>query len=131
MIEFDFRIKAALKEMEKIADKFDLGAVITLHSKTHGEYRFVTPKWAVFKLDVDPKGNFKMHVSHDKKHGDNIRSSYGFLFSSKELCQSHVNLITSAVNRLVEQKALILHETPQKPDLSSVVLDNTPEGHPI
>lgn len=131
MSDFDFRLKAALKEIEKVLDKYELGGLISLHSKTHAEYRFVVPAWAVFKIEYNDKGQFKFKVSHHEKHGANIQSSYGFLLSSRDICQNHVNLVTNAVNQLIDKKALIMEKIPQGTVLRTVSLDDMPEGHPI
>lgn len=46
----DEKLKEAMAEIKMICRKHDIGACITLVSKTHSEYRYEMPKWSVAQL---------------------------------------------------------------------------------
>lgn len=52
-MSYDPRLREAMSKIEKICEEFDCGAYVSLTSETHGEFRFVLPKWGCLYEDVD------------------------------------------------------------------------------
>lgn len=97
----DPKLKAALKEIEKVMDRYNCGGIISLHSKTHTEFKFHLPRWALFRFITGDKPG--IHIKHrgETNPGDTV-STYHLLFDAQEVCGRFFMLIDNVRLRLKE-----------------------------
>lgn len=98
----NIKLRACLKELEKILAKYDAGGFIAIADSEGGEFKYVNPEWSVLKISkdgkvgIDTKRGWFKHRS--KTHELSERTvhllqviedgcSKGFLFSHKTLGQ--------------------------------------------
>ena len=66
-MNYDPVLKKAMLEIEAILRKHDIGGVVSLTSKTHGEYLFVLdPSWTIIKQIPEEMGT-KLHLRSMRK----------------------------------------------------------------
>lgn len=98
----DPRLKAALKEIERVMDKHDCGGIISLHSRTHTEFKFHVPNWALFRFLKGPdKDLSKLHIKHrGVTDMDSTVSTYHLLFDAQEVCARFFQMFDAIGARL-------------------------------
>jgi hypothetical protein len=83
MSNFDPKLKAAMREIEKILVKYDCGGFVNLASKTHGEFKLIQPSWSLYR-DV---GNKKAHMKlYTKSLLQQTEETLHFLLSTRDTC---------------------------------------------
>lgn len=56
----DPKLKLAMAEIEAVCRKYEIGAFAALFSKTHGEFRILTPGWSLWREDNPGRGDFRL-----------------------------------------------------------------------
>lgn len=91
----DPKLKAALAEIEQIMEKHDCGGIISLHSKTHTEYKFVMPKWSLITFaEPNPDGKtVQVDVKHrGKSNPEDTVATYHLMFDAQHVCEVFVEM---------------------------------------
>jgi hypothetical protein len=106
-------LKAAIAEMEAIAEKYDIGAYLILASKEHGEYLLHWPKWSKAQFETTPEG--RLGIRFKSKGKDEDRTIASTIHMIQVLQQTSGELFMGMDKLLDELKARIIIEGgPQK-----------------
>lgn len=62
MGSYDPKLKEAARRIEAICEEYDCGGFVSLVSKSHGEFRFMLPKWGAIFEEVDSQGNVMVRL---------------------------------------------------------------------
>jgi hypothetical protein len=100
-------LKAAIAEMEAIAERYDIAAHIILVSKDHGEYLFHFPKWSKAQLENLASGGFGIRIKakgkdEDKTIGSTVHMIQVFQEVSENLSNSMVSIL-----KMLSEKVII------------------------
>ena len=107
---FDPKLRAAMKEIEAVCEKYDCGGIVSLTSKTHGEFRYVLPKWAGIRLIRDKgDGKFAWHVRvHAKSKPEEANLTMHFIYSTMDVCGNMFMGLQKA-REIVENRMKVEH----------------------
>ena len=85
MSEFDPKLKAAMREIEGVLKRYDVGGLVNLASKTHGEFKLILPSWSLFRwLDKGEKaGHMKLY---GKSRPEQTEQTLHLLLSCRDVC---------------------------------------------
>lgn len=98
--EKDLRLREAMIEIEAVIKRKNLGAIVSLHSSTHHEYKFfLEPSWSAIKLLRRDHADLKPNSSHAPWR---VESTLAMLSGMKRLCALFSGLVDRTI-RQVEQ----------------------------
>ena len=86
MKSYDQKLRDAMSEIEEVLRKYDCGALISLHSKSHSEFRLFieTPTWSNVRWIRDGQG---VHLKlHSKSDHENTEATVAMLADIKDQC---------------------------------------------
>ena len=97
----NIRLRACLKEIEKLMSKYDAGGYIILADSVGGEFKYINPKWSVLKtgtgnVQIDTKSGWFKHRLKTQELSDRTvhllqviqdASAKGYRFSNSTLDQ--------------------------------------------
>ena len=101
-------LREAMKDIEAVMRKHDIGGFVTLQNKTHAEFRFFVdiPTWSNVRWLKDEKGfHLKLHAKSDKQNTD---ATVGMLYSIKDLCALAFGQMDKVSNQ-IEQQVKVEH----------------------
>jgi hypothetical protein len=77
----DPKLKDALAEIQSICSKYGIGAVISLASSTHAEFKVIFPQWSGLQIK-DGQFRLKLHHTEPEKAGATAHLAY----SLRDMC---------------------------------------------
>jgi len=86
---FDPELKILIDEIDPILKKYDVMAFITVHSKTHGEFRMFFPTWSTCQWEIDSLRRVNLRFKSKKSDGhthEQTESTIGALLSIRDMC---------------------------------------------
>lgn len=105
---YDSKLRDAMAEIEEILKKFDIGAFITLHSRTHSEFKFCieAPTWSNVRFIKEGEA---IHLRlYSKSEHAKTEDTIGMLYSIKDLCAAGY-LQMDKLSTRIEQDAKVEH----------------------
>lgn len=66
-VNYDPKLKDCVEEIETIMRKYDCGGLVTLHSKSHGEFKIIIPKWSLAKYEVQENSQLGFRIKVTKE----------------------------------------------------------------
>lgn len=92
----DPKLIKLMSKIEELCREADVGGHVNLLSKTHGEFRFVLPKWAGLYEEYDSDGNCIIRLKIKKAEGDTHEKAEltaHFLHSVRDVCAQTFGLV--------------------------------------
>lgn len=114
MTPYDPKLKEAMKEIDQIMMKYDIGGYINLVSRSHGAYRlYVTPTWSAAKWEGEDCLRIKAVKSEmgEEKAHDLLHGTVHLIYSIDKFCDMGVQFAKSIKQLLLEKVEVI--EEPQ------------------
>lgn len=108
MKSYDPKLREAMKDVEAVLKKHDVGGFVSLNSKTHGEFKlFVdTPSWS--KVRWVKEGEV-MHLKiHMKTTPEESEATVAMLYSIRDLCGQLFMQMDKLAGQ-VEQSVKVVH----------------------
>jgi hypothetical protein len=108
MKTYDSKLREALAEIEQTLKKFDIAAFVTLHSRTHSEFKFCieAPTWSNVRFIKDGEAiHLKLHTKSDHAKTED---TVAMLYSIKDLCALGFQMMDKLSTR-IEQDAKVEH----------------------
>ena len=84
---YDPKLKELAAKIEALCQEYSAGAFISLISKTHGEFRYVLPKWTSLLETISAAGLPMVRLLHKKELGhthEQAELTAHFLFSLRD-----------------------------------------------
>src|SRR5688500_1021151 len=82
-------LNTALREIEKVLEKYDFGGFITICSKNELKHKFQIPKWSLLKLE-NHSDNERVKVSfRGFENLEDLAATFRLLYGSKRACADH------------------------------------------
>lgn len=107
----DPKLKAAMKDIERICEKYDCAAVVSLTSKTHGEFRYILRDWlGVRLLKEGTDGAHRWHVKvHAKSNNEEAQLTCHWLYSTLDVLGNFF-LSLERVRKMIDERMKVDHE---------------------
>ena len=107
---FDPILKAAMHEISRVFEKYDIGGFVNLASPTHGEYGlFIEPSWSAARFIKDSEGKTKaIHFKLRKGEYEKASQTGHLLLSTMDMC-GMVALQMGDLKKQLEQVTKVEH----------------------
>ena len=104
-LNYDPRLKAAMKQIEEIMDLYDIGGFVSLASKSHAEYKLHLPSWSVASWEpieetVPPSGKAAEAARIVIKHRVATKELTDYTFHLLLTCRDTCNLMARNMQAL-------------------------------
>lgn len=100
MKSYDANLRQAMSEIEEILKKHDIGAFVSLHSRSHGEFKMCieTPTWsnARFVKNGDAV-HIKLYMKSEHKKTEDTVAMLASMKDMAAMCFAHANQIMDTV----------------------------------
>lgn len=107
---YDQKLRDAMREIEGVLKKYDIGGFVTLQSRSHAEFKFLieTPSWSNVRY---VKEGAAIHLKiHNKSKPKETEATVGMLYSIRDLCAMGFQQMDVLANR-IEQQVKVIHTT--------------------
>lgn len=84
MTVYDPKLKECIARIEKLCEEYDCGGSVSLVSRTHGEFRYVLPKWTGFTEEPDQQGKTQIRLKVKKEEREKAELSAHFIHSERD-----------------------------------------------
>lgn len=106
--QFDPVLKQAMKEVESVLAKYDIGGHVILASKSHCEFRLRFPSWSKAQMEeVGEKGKFGIRFKAKGKDEDQTIASSVFFFQAVQQQCGHAFMTCEELLKLLSTKMKI------------------------
>lgn len=99
-------LQKAVKEIEAICEKYDIGGHITLASQTHGEYLMHFPKWSKAQMSSPSDGSRGIHFKSKKEDKEDVGATI-HMIQVFQIQGIHVAKGMDKILEMLESKILI------------------------
>jgi len=104
-MNYDPVLKKALSEIEEVCKKYDCSGYVSLHSKTHGEFKLILQDWCLVRI-IKNAWHVKLHI---KSKPEETTATVGFLYSLQdELGRMYLNI--DEAKKVIEKNAVVEHQ---------------------
>lgn len=104
---YDPKLRQAMKEIDLILTKYDIGAIVALTSERHVEYKIhIEPNWSLARFVRDGEA-FHLKLHHSKQ--PNLDWTMGMLCGFRDIAALFFSQLNEMIRR-VEQHAKIDHK---------------------
>lgn len=108
-MNYDPALKAAMKEIEEVCAKHDCAAFVSLHSKTHGEFRFCFPKWSMVRIIDKEDGKQGWHLkAHMKTRPEETTATVAFIYQLQDIA-GNLFMTLDKVKGMITQHMKVEH----------------------
>lgn len=105
-------LRSAMKEIRDICKKYDIGGVIALADKEHGEFAFQIPTWSLAQWEDETSGKLRLRAKTGVHPKEQFESTLHFLLSTKDICAGYVQQM-SAMEGMVREHGIGLEHRNQ------------------
>lgn len=89
-------LRSAMKEIREVCEKYDIGGVVALADKEHGEFAFLIPTWSLAQWDGDPNlGRLRLKAKSGVNPKEQLESTLHLLLSTKDICAGYVQQMST------------------------------------
>ena len=84
--QFDPVLKQAVLDIKEVMKKHDIGGVVILNSRTHGEYALMFPEWAgLYEEESNEAGVMKVRIKFKASEKEKSKGAADFLVTGIQM----------------------------------------------
>lgn len=108
-LTYDPKLREAIAEIKAVLKKHDIVGLVSLHSKTHGEFAFEPhASWSLCELIPGPTHEATMRFKMRPKQKEDLEATTAFIYNTRDFLRMWWGHFEQMCN-MIQKHALVLH----------------------